>query len=72
MYFGDIVGLGNIKEHLIDSVQRGHIPHARIIQGSAGVGKLPLALAYARYLMCDNRGDDDSCGVCPSCQKIDK
>ncbi len=72
MYFGDIVGLNNIKEHLIDSVQRGHVPHARIFQGASGVGKLPLAIAYARYLMCENREGDDSCGVCPSCQKINK
>ncbi len=72
MYFGDVIGLNNIKEHLISSVQRGNIPHARIFQGPDGVGKLLLAIAYARYLMCSNRGEDDSCGVCPSCQKIDK
>lgn len=72
MFFNDIVGLDNIKEHLIESVHRGNIPHARIFQGAAGVGKLPLAIAYARYLMCENRGATDSCGVCPSCQKINK
>lgn len=72
MYFSDIIGLNNIKEHLTDSVNRGHIPHARIIQGASGVGKLLLAIAYSRYLMCENRSANDSCGVCPSCQKIDK
>lgn len=72
MYFSDIVGLDNIKEHLTTSVQNGHIPHARIIQGPNGVGKLPLAISYARYLMCGNRSNKDACGVCPSCQKIDK
>lgn len=72
MYFSDIIGLNNIKQHLVDSVSRGNVPHARIFQGPAGVGKLPLAIAYARYLICENRGENDSCGVCPSCHKIDK
>ena len=72
MYFSDIVGLDNIKEHLKSSVLRGHVPHASILQGPSGVGKLPLAIAYARYLMCNGRNDNDACGVCPSCQKIDK
>jgi DNA polymerase-3 subunit delta' len=31
---------------------------------------LPLALAYIQYLNCPNRHDGDSCGECPSCQKI--
>ncbi len=72
MYFRDVIGLNNIKQHLIDSVSRGNVPHARLLQGPAGVGKLPLAIAYARYLMCENKGESDSCGVCPSCQKINK
>lgn len=72
MYFKDIVGLEEIKSHLIDSVKQGHIPHARLLHGPAGVGKLPLAISYARYLNCQNRGETDSCGHCPSCQKIDK
>lgn len=61
-----------MKRQLIDSVQRGFIPHARIFYGPEGVGKLPLAIAYARYLNCSNRGVDDACGECPSCHKFDK
>jgi DNA polymerase-3 subunit delta' len=38
--------------------------------GEAGSGTLPLALAYVQYLNCPNRADGDSCGECPSCQKI--
>jgi DNA polymerase-3 subunit delta' len=37
--------------------------------GPEGVGKLPLALAYAQYLNCTNRQEGDSCGKCPSCVK---
>ena len=72
MYFKDIIGLNDIKEHLIDSVQKGFVPHARMFYGAEGVGKLPLAIAYSRYLNCINPMDDDSCGKCSSCLKYDK
>ena len=72
MYFQDIIGLHDVKQHLIDTVQRGLVPHARMFYGKEGVGQLPLAIAYARYLNCDHRGATDSCGECPSCHKFNK
>ena len=72
MYFRDVIGLNDLKQHLIDSVQRNFVPHARIFYGPEGVGKLPLAIAYARFLNCSNRGTNDACGECPSCHKFDK
>lgn len=72
MYFRDIIGLHDVKKHLITSTQRGFVPHARIFHGPEGVGKLPLAIAFARYLNCENRQADDACGKCPSCSKFDK
>lgn len=72
MYFRDIIGLHDVKKHLIDSVQRGVVPHARMFYGPEGVGKLPLAIAYARYLNCENPEPEDACGACPSCHKFDK
>ena len=72
MYFRDVIGLHDVKQHLINSVRQGHVPHARIFYGPEGVGKLPLAIAYARYLNCSNRGEEDACGECPSCHKFDK
>ncbi len=72
MYFRDIIGLQDVKQHLVQSVKQGIIPHARLFYGPEGVGKLPLAIAYARYLNCENRGEGDACGNCPSCHKFDK
>jgi len=72
MYFKDIIGLNDVKKHLIESVQMGFVPHARLIYGPEGVGKLPLAIAYARYLNCQNQQPNDACGKCPSCHKFDK
>ncbi|MBP3353162.1 MAG: DNA polymerase III subunit delta' [Bacteroidales bacterium] len=72
MFFRDIIGHEDIKAHLIQSVSEGKIPHARLLCGPDGVGKLGMAIAYARYLNCTGKkpGDTDSCGECPSCRQI--
>lgn len=69
MLFRDIVGQAEIKERLLKSAHEGFIPHAQLFCGPEGVGKLPLAIAYAQYLNCENPAETDSCGVCPSCKK---
>lgn len=40
--------------------------------GPEGTGKLALALAFAQYVSCRNRKENDSCGECPSCRKYQK
>lgn len=72
MFFRDITGQTEIKHRLIQSVKEGYIPHARMIGGPEGVGKMALALSYARYLSCTQRGEDDACGICLSCVKYNK
>jgi DNA polymerase-3 subunit delta' len=70
MRFADIIGQESLKRHLTESVDKGRISHAQLFSGAAGVGTLPLAIAYAQYLNCTNRHDGDSCGECPSCRQI--
>jgi len=72
MQFKDIVGQDQAKQRLIKSVKEGRIPHAQLFTGPEGTGKLAIAIAYAQYISCQNKGDDDSCGVCPSCRKFTK
>ena len=72
MQFKDVIGQSAIKQRLIASVRENHVPHAQLFLGPAGSGKLPLALAYAQYILCPNRTETDSCGVCPTCQKMQK
>lgn len=72
MYFKDIIGQEEAKQRLIQEVKGNKIPHARLFCGKEGVGKLPLAIAYARYLACSHRGETDACGVCPNCKMYDK
>ena len=69
MLFKSIPGLSETKKLLIDAVKNNHIAHAQLFVGAAGALNLPLATAYATYLHCQNRGDDDACGVCPACSK---
>ena len=70
--FKDVIGQAAAKQRLIQEVQEGRIPHAQLFCGASGTGKLPLALAYARYISCPNRTETDACGTCPSCVKWDK
>ena len=72
MQFKDIIGQSAIKQRLIQSVRENHVSHAQLFLGPAGSGKLPLALAYAQYILCPNRTETDSCGTCPTCQKMQK
>ena len=72
MQFKDVIGQSAVKQRLIQSVRDNHVSHAQLFLGPAGCGKLPLALAYAQYILCPNRTETDSCGVCPTCQKMQK
>ncbi len=72
MFFKDIIGQQQVKNRLIQSVQKGFVPHAQLFAGGEGVGALPLAIAYARYLNCTNKQETDACGICPSCVKFNK
>lgn len=72
MYFKDIIGQDNATSLLRSAVAEGRIPHAQLICGGEGVGKLAVAIAYARYLCCAHRNGEESCGECPSCKKFDK
>lgn len=72
MFFKDVIGQEETKQRLIQEVNEGRIPHAQLFCGPEGVGKVALALAYARYISCTNRTATDACGVCPSCVKLSK
>lgn len=72
MYIKDIIGQNEAKQHLLTLVHEKRIPHAMLFYGPSGSGKLPLALSLARYLTCENPGEEDACGKCPSCQMMNK
>ena len=72
MRFSDIPGLEDEKKRLIESFKSNTIHHAMLFIGQRGSANLSLALAFSSYINCENRSENDSCGKCPSCIKMDK
>jgi DNA polymerase-3 subunit delta' len=72
MQFKDVIGQEEIKQRLIQAVAEDRVPHAQLLVGPPGNGKLALALAFAQYINCPDKKNNDSCGVCSSCRKYSK
>ncbi len=62
MQFSEILGHEYIKSHLTASAAAGRIPHAQLFVGPEGSGTLPMAIAYAQFILCDNIGGENSGG----------
>lgn len=68
MLFSEILGQEHIKNHLTKSADHGRIPHAQLFVGPEGSGTLPMAIAYAQYLLCknsdgENTNDNEACNI---------
>jgi len=72
MDFSRIPGQKEIIGKLIRSVHEERVSHAQLFAGPEGCGSMALALAYARFISCENRSETDSCGSCKSCVKYEK
>ena len=72
MLFQETIGHQELKQRLRALVRDDRTPHALMLFGPQGTGKLALAIAMAQYLACNDRQDNDSCGKCPSCVKFGK
>ena len=68
MFFKDVIGQDHIKKHLKSTTEKGRIPHAQLFVGKEGFGTLPMAIAYAQYLLCATSNNEDSCRV--KCEKL--
>ena len=62
MQFLDILGQEYIKNHLVKSALSGRIPHAQLFVGPEGSGTLAMAIAYAQFVLCNNKGDENNGG----------
>lgn len=72
MKFDRIQGNTSAVKALAGMVDSGRIPHALLFHEDDGGGGMALAVAFLQYLYCRNRHDGDSCGECPSCNKVGK
>ncbi len=57
MLFSEVLGLPHIKSHLVTTANRGRIPHAQLFTGNHGSGLLPMAIAYAHYVLGIDKPD---------------
>jgi DNA polymerase-3 subunit delta' len=69
MLFKDVIAQGELKKQLINTIKNNKVSHAQLFCGPEGCGHFATAVAYAQFLLCNNR-TEDSCGSCPSCVKI--
>lgn len=95
MQFKEILGREQVKNQLVELVQHNRLSHALLFLGSEGSGALPMAIAFAQYILCERahvhtsqntpslfgeaelaavteEAGNDSCGLCPACQKAEK
>lgn len=70
MRFADIIGNLEARESLRSMADSGKIPHAMLLHGPQGIGKMQMARAFIAYINCENPSNGDSCGVCESCRRI--
>lgn len=68
-----VIGQEEVWQRLITMVREDRLPHAIMLCGPQGCGKMALALAFASYLICQNReGHDEACGECRQCKMLEK
>lgn len=67
-----IPGQLRARRFLKQLVRTGHVPHALLFSGMAGVGKMAVALEFAKLLNCLDPHDTDCCDQCVSCRKFDQ
>ncbi len=54
MDFKDIVGQDFLKDYFQKIIDKDRVPHTQMFVGDEGTGTLPMALAFAKKLLCKN------------------
>ncbi len=53
MQFSQVIGQSPVKQQLAELLQHNRLSHALLFLGKEGSGALPLALAFAQYVVCE-------------------
>lgn len=69
MAWSNVIGQSRIKDLLKHSIAGKQLAHAYLFHGIRGIGKQPMAIEFARTLLCE-RQQPDPCDVCPNCRKV--
>lgn len=69
MQFDGIPGHTKVKENLRHLADTDTIPHAILLSGPSGIGKMNVARTFVQYAHCKNRRGGEPCGECSSCRQ---
>jgi DNA polymerase-3 subunit delta' len=72
MQFKSIIGQQALINKLITSYNENRIAHTQLFLGNEGSGALAVSIAFAQFLNCTSKTNNDSCGICASCIKFEK
>jgi DNA polymerase-3 subunit delta' len=53
MQFDQVIAQHEVKHHLRELVRKNRLSHALLFLGKEGSGALPLAIAFAQYILCE-------------------
>ena len=70
--FDAVIGQEEAVSMITQTIHAGRLPHAIMVCGPSGCGKLAFAMALAKYVCCTNPTEYNSCGECVSCRMADK
>jgi len=68
MNFSKILGQEHLKNHLIKSTDNGRVSHAQLFIGKEGSGVLPMAIAYAQYILISSSDNPEITTI--KCEKL--
>ena len=66
--FGTVIGHEKIIAHFEEAIKMGKVSHAYLLSGEDGSGKMTLAKAFAKALLCEHQ---TGCGECTACRQVD-
>lgn len=71
--FPEVFGNDFHKNRIAAAITEGRLPHAFLLDGPDGSGKMTLAKEIAAALNCEKRADESyplPCGICNCCRRI--
>jgi len=60
MPFSSVIGQDQTKQQLVELVHFNRLSHALLLLGQEGSGALPMALAFAQYVVCEKANGKDT------------
>ena len=66
MLFSNIIGQKETKQQLADLVQQNRLSHALLFLGNEGSGALPMAIAFAQFVVCEKVNGKNKAVLGPS------